>query len=44
MPKIFTQNQKFKIVEYGVQGEQVVSIAKITNDLYQALRKMVKAA
>lgn len=42
MPEIFCKDHKIKIIEYGKQSEQVVSVREIANDLYTAICKMVK--
>lgn len=44
MPKVFSVDNKIKIIEYGKQSEQVVSLKTIANDICVALRKIVKSA
>ena len=42
MPKIFTKNQKFKIVQYGDVAAKQHSFMEIANDFFCALKKMMK--
>lgn len=42
MPKIFTNDTKFKIVEYGTNASTDFSLKTIANDLVEAVKSCIK--
>jgi len=42
MPKIFTKNQKFKIVQYGGETVQSFSFKTIANDFFNKIKCIIK--
>ena len=41
MPRIFSTNHKFKIVEYGASKQPELSLHKIANDVVGCMKKIL---